>query len=373
MMRKLAILWIVAASVEAAPLTFDSARGAKLFETLGCVQCHSISGKGGSIGPNLSRMVDRNFTPATLAATMWNHAPVMWAAMHDRDIPLGNLDEQAAADLFAFFYATRLFEKPGDAGRGKRTFGELGCANCHGLTNAIRPSIKPVAEWEVLADPVALAEAMWNHWSRMTQEAGANHPRSPVLSPQELGDILVYLRNVPSLPSKPPVFRMSAEKDAAAIYTAKGCPACHPSGAALAQRIRGQGLTEIGSALWNHAPKVTAAGSKPATLDVSETRDLLSYVWAQRFFESSGSSAAGQRVFTAKHCASCHEDSTSGAPKLAGAGRSFNGATMVSALWHHGPTMLAQMKTKGIAWPRFEGAQMSDLIAFLNPAKAKTP
>ena len=130
MMRKLAILWIAAASVEAAPLTFDSARGAKLFETLACVQCHTIGGKGGTLGPNLSRMVDRNFTPATLAATMWTHAPVMWTAMHERDILLGNLDEQAAADLFAFFYATRLFEKPGDAGRGKRAFGEFGCANC---------------------------------------------------------------------------------------------------------------------------------------------------------------------------------------------------------------------------------------------------
>jgi hypothetical protein len=39
---------------------------------------------------------------------------------------------------------------------------------------------------------------------------------------------------------------------------------------------------------------------------------------------------------------------------------------MVSALWHHGPQMLDGMKVKGIAWPRFEGAQMSDLIAFLN-------
>ena len=39
---------------------------------------------------------------------------------------------------------------------------------------------------------------------------------------------------------------------------------------------------------------------------------------------------------------------------------------MVSALWRHGPRMLDQMKTKGLEWPRFDGAQMADLIAYLN-------
>ena len=52
------------------------------------------------------------------------------------------------------------------------------------------------------------------------------------------------------------------------------------------------------------------------------------------------------------------------APKLAGG--AFNGATMVSALWRHGPSMLAQMKKEGVAWPRFDGSQMADLIAYLN-------
>ena len=82
--------------------------------------------------------------------------------------------------------------------------------------------------------------------------------------------------------------------------------------------------------------------------------------------------AAGRRVFAAKRCATCHEDASTGAPKLVGAGNSSNGASMVSVLWHHGPHMLDQMKQKGIAWPRFEGTQMSDLIAFLNSTAGKT-
>lgn len=373
MMRTLASLCLTVAGLEAATVAADSTRGAQLFDTLACVQCHGINGKGGTVGPDLGRIVDRNFTPATLAATMWNHAPAMWASMREREIRAGDLDEQAAADLFAYFYASRFFEKPGDAGRGKRLFTQRGCADCHGLRNAARPSVRPVTQWEVLADPVALAEAMWNHRPSMLEEAGANRIRWPELSAQDLGDILVYLRNLPSPPSKPAVFRIGAGNDGAAVFTSKGCAGCHQSGPALASRIKGQTLTEIAATMWNHAPKMAAAGAKTVKLEPGEMRELLSYLWGEQFFAGSGNSAGGRRVFAAKHCATCHEDRSTGAPALPNAARSFSGADMVSALWHHGPRMLAQMKAKGISWPRFEGAQMSDLIAFLNSRNQRTP
>jgi mono/diheme cytochrome c family protein len=94
-------------------------------------------------------------------------------------------------------------------------------------------------------------------------------------------------------------------------------------------------------------------------------REVVSYLWAGQFFEDSGNPGAGAKVFASKHCASCHEGSGS-APKLAG--NTYTGAAMVSALWHHGPRMLDQMKAKGIAWPRFDGDDMANLIAYLNSA-----
>jgi hypothetical protein len=39
---------------------------------------------------------------------------------------------------------------------------------------------------------------------------------------------------------------------------------------------------------------------------------------------------------------------------------------MVAALWHHGPAMLQQMRSRGVAWPRFSAGDMSALIAYLN-------
>ena len=67
-----------------------------------------------------------------------------------------------------------------------------------------------------------------------------------------------------------------------------------------------------------------------------------------------------------KRCAGCHVNGTSGAPKLADMKRPFTAASMVSALWHHGPVMLDEMKIKGFDWPRFDGSEMSNLIAYLN-------
>jgi cytochrome c2 len=347
----------------AAGFTADSARGERLFQTLSCIQCHSVGGSGGSSAPDLGRTEDRGFTPASLAATMWNHAPAMWASMREHQIVAGELDRQSAQDLMAFFYASRFFEQPGDAGRGKRAFQRLGCAGCHNL---------PVSQWQGLADPIALVDAMWNHRSQMLGATAAKGVRFPLLSAQDLTDMLVYLRNLPGTRAQTGVFRIGAvsSSNAAgsgeAVFQSAGCAQCHQTVDALADRVQGQTLTEIAVEMWNHAPRMAAAGAPAAPLAPGEMQALVSSFWAAKFFEASGRPSSGSRVFASKKCAVCHNDASSGAPQLPSAGGEFSAADMLSVLWKHGPNMLDQMKTKGIAWPRFEGTQMADLIAYLN-------
>ena len=111
----------------------DSERGEKLFQTQGCIQCHSINGKGGKEAPDLGRRIARGYTPAMLASTMWNHAPSMWSAMRRQGIEPVDLDPEKGADLFAFFSSSRFFERPGDAARGRQAFLQNRCAECHGV------------------------------------------------------------------------------------------------------------------------------------------------------------------------------------------------------------------------------------------------
>ncbi len=363
MNRALLALLVSALSAQAASFTADSTRGERLFESLSCIQCHSVNGTGGTAAPDLSRIEDRGFTPASLAATMWNHAPVMWASMRERQIRAGELDQQAAQDLMAFFYAARFFDQPGDAGRGKHAFEREGCAGCHTLP--VGPTAKPVSQWQGLTDPIALIDAMWNHRSHMLG-ATASDIRFPPLNAQGLTDMLVYLRNLPETRSKTGMFHLEVSATDQPAFQSAGCAKCHQTVDALADRVQGQTLTEIAVEMWNHAPRMAAVGAPAAPLAPGEMQALVSSFWAVKFFEGSGRPSSGSRVFVAKSCAACHNNASSGAPQLPIKGREFSAATMVSVLWKHGPAMQDQMKTKGIAWPRFEGSQMADLIAYLN-------
>ncbi len=285
MIRFLPIILATMAATHAATIAADSARGEKVFKSFACVQCHSVNGIGGRFAADLGRSIDRNFTPASLASTMWNHAPSMWTAMREREVRAGDLDEQAAADLFAYFYSVRFFEKPGDAGRGKRLFTDRGCSECHGLSDGVKPGVKPVSQWSALTDPVALTEAMWNHAPNMFAEFKMRKIRWPQLSGQDLSDLLVYLRNLPSIRQKPGAFETSAGTNGEAIFKSKGCAACHRSGSSFGPRIKGRTLTEIAAAMWDHAPRMPV---QPAHFEPGEMRELLSYLWARQFFEDAG-------------------------------------------------------------------------------------
>jgi len=362
MKRSIAALGLTALLGHAAGFPADSTRGRQLFAKLSCVQCHAVDGKGGSIGPDLGRVIDRGFTPARLAATMWNHAPAMWAAMKQQGIPAGDMNDQAAADLFAYFYSARFFEAPGDAARGKRAFEAKHCSACHGLAapEVAAPTARPLSQWTSIGQPMALAAAMWNHGALMREEFAKHHLKWPGLNSQDLTDLLVYARNLHGAPATDSRLEISSGVEGEALFQSKGCSACHVRGLALSQRLKGKTLTGIAAAMWDHQPRMAV---DPKSLTTEEMREITSYLWAVQFFEDQGDSVAGRRVFHSKRCAACHQ-SSGAAPGLAG--RTFSGITMLSALWHHGPQMLDQMKATNIAWPRFDGTQMSDLIAFLN-------
>jgi mono/diheme cytochrome c family protein len=104
----------------------------------------------------------------------------------------------------------------------------------------------------------------------------------------------------------------------------------------------------------------------PPSLSQEEMRQIVGYIWARLYFRGNGNAERGQKVFAEKNCAVCHNDPSSGAPKLAKGKDAYSDITLMSTLWEHGPRMLDLMNQKKLAWPRFTAQQMSDLIAYLN-------
>lgn len=357
----LAVLLAIAVRATFAAPVGDARRGEQLFESQQCIQCHSIKGHGGTLAPDLTKRVDRAFTPAVMASLMWNHAPDMWSAMKKQGIQKASMTPESAADLFAYFVSARYFEKPGDAGRGKQVFTSHHCVECHGITTSNSSGAPPVSKWESLGDPVILAQQMWNHGPKMREAFAQKKLKFAPITAQELTDLLVYLQNQPETKGLEANFQFPPTAGGEALVKAKGCLDCHAD--RWAKDFHNQTLTEIAAAMWNHQPSMK---QPPATFTQEEMRQILGYIWSRQYFQGQGNPERGKKVFAEKNCATCHNDPASGAPKLAKGKDAYSDITMVSALWDHGPRMLESMTAKKLAWPRFTAAQMSDLIAYLN-------
>ena len=358
---------LTALAVQAAELPVipgDSTRGAKLFESEQCIRCHAVNGRGGKIGLDLGRIVNRNYRPAQLASTMWNHAPVMWAAIEGAGIEQPKLSPEGAADLFAFFYSARFFDKPGDAVRGKTAFDANRCSVCHGVNNSKAEGAPPVTKWESLADPIHLVQQMWNHSFRMRQAFARRHIAWQAITTGDLNDILAWLRSLPETGHLTARFANTSGSGGERIFTEKGCAGCHTGALALENRLQDMTLTDIAVDMWNHSPRMI---QPLPVLTEDEMRQLLSFLWMRQFVYAGGDEARGKQVFVERKCAECHAGGAHGAPPLPGQARKFSEVTIISALWHHGPQMLNRMKQAGIGWPQFRNAQeLADLLAYLN-------
>ena len=353
-------------------------RGAELFERRHCTTCHSIRGVGGGTAPDLSRRSTTEFTPAILAATMWNHGPAMWHAMTARRIEVPPLGPTEIADLYAYFYSIRYFEKPGDAARGKSVLSAKKCSHCHALSAAEgRRKGPPVLQWPALADPIRWTQNMWNHAGAMMAEMEKEGIRWPTFAPQQMVDLLVYVGNLPNRPVAQPTLVFEDPAAGEKLFRDRGCVRCHTVGTTepgkieLIQAARAaRTLTELGVAMWNHLPQMRRRAAETKiefpTFSENEMSHLITYLFAKRYFEEQGRPRAGSRVFAAKKCAACHGQPGSGAPSLKEKQGQFSAPQMASALWQHGPKMLAEMEKRGVRWPTFTGPEMTNLIAFLN-------
>ena len=217
------------------------------------------------------------------------------------------------------------------------------------------------AAWKSLNDPILLAMEMWNHSAQMEKALGGRKGTWPVLTSQELVDMLVYLQTLPQTQGRQPEFAAASAATGEMLYEAKGCAKCHVGRLALANRYTNRTLTDFAAAMWNHGPKM---GVLP-TLRPEEMRRIVGYLWSLQAFDEPGNADRGRRVFAQDRCASCHETGFGGAPKLSGK-LGLSALSMVSVLWQHGPAMLQQMSKMQTPWPRFDGSEMADLLAVLH-------
>jgi hypothetical protein len=128
----------------------DPARGARLWQSKRCSDCHSYGGRGGEDAPALDYMRGHMSAReiADMSGQIWDHLPAMLPHFREEKIPVPTFTQGEMADLIAFLHSGKGAQSgapPGHPGmtgmsgmgghmgatRGKGVFLSAGCGACH--------------------------------------------------------------------------------------------------------------------------------------------------------------------------------------------------------------------------------------------------
>jgi mono/diheme cytochrome c family protein len=168
--------------------------GRQLFGEKGCIQCHSVGGVGGRVGPDLVEMGARR-SPVEFAAAIWNKAPAMTAAMAARGIAVPQLRPDEMADIVAYLYAVRYFGNAGSPPNGYSVLARKGCLHCHAISGERGKPASDLAKVKGLDSPAAVIAALWNH-TVVTATVAGKKTEWPTLTPQEMADLSALLQSL---------------------------------------------------------------------------------------------------------------------------------------------------------------------------------
>ncbi len=380
------VLYFVAEPAFAQLLPEDPSRGRQLFQSKGCVKCHSIRGEGGTTGPDLGR-IDLARTQLDLAAEIWNHTPSMISGMEQAGIAQPTLTGQEFTDITAYLYFLRFFDDPGNAASGEYLFEQKGCFVCHLVTGRSREGEPGLDEFPRNASPVFLSQALWNHSLRMMARMVQIGKRWPEFEGTEMMDTLAYIRTKAKGAEEPFFFKPGNPREGRAVYNAKGCGNCHSiygegvkEGVDLGKRAGSfyTSLTQIASRMWNKSPEMILFTIAPTQCGVprftpKEMTDILAYLYFLHYTDEPGDGGRGKKLFSEIGCAQCHGlDGKRGTLMYIDLSKYRNRqpTEIVAIIWNHSVKMREATRAKGVSWPQLKKGEMADLLEFIRtPAK----
>ncbi len=268
----------------------------------------------------------------------------------------------------------------GDPASGRQIFIERGCARCHsiwGNGGTLGPDFAVVGAGRSLQQ---LAGVFWNHTPRMIETVRERGVEWPTFSEAELADIISYIYYVK-------LFDEPGDPDLGERWFADlRCEQCHAlggSGGRIGPPLDGYARyiapITLAQGLWNHGPVMqeqqSSYGIPMPTYVGREIADMQAYIRSASRMQGRDvvllqppDPSRGQRIFASKGCVQCHGTGgrgTAAGPDLRAATQQLRVSEIAGRLLNHSSRMAAAMLAKGVAFPRFRGTEMADVIAFL--------
>ncbi|MEW6749498.1 MAG: c-type cytochrome [Candidatus Latescibacterota bacterium] len=268
--------------------------GQRLFGEKGCARCH-VLGEANWDRPGPTLKGYRGHSPIRIAQTMWNHGLEMVKVMRQTGTPVVQFEGEEMLDVLAYVQTgggepqERSYLQPGSPNRGSRLFREKGCVGCHavrGTGGHVGPDLGQRAG-EFVQSVSHLAGVLWNHGPQMWATMQARGTPVPILSQEDMADLIAYLYFVNYFDK--PGDRARGER----LFAAKQCSRCHAVG--------GQGGTvgpdlaaipgldspiTLIAEMWNHAPRMEEEMRRQhlpwPRFQPGEMTDVLEYLSAER-------------------------------------------------------------------------------------------
>lgn len=268
----------------------------------------------------------------------------------------------------------------GDPISGRQIFEERGCQRCHaiwGNGGTLGPDLATVGAGRSLQQ---LAGMFWNHTPRMIEALSAQGYQWATFTESQLSDVISYIYYVKLFdePGDPEL----GER----WFRNKRCVECHSvggegggEGPALDYLSLYLTPMALSAQMWNHGQAMrrrqVELGIPIPTFADRQVADIQAYIIRNSsvrdrrtvFLEPPNPNRGGE-LFTTKRCTRCHGEGGRGtaiAPDLLSVTLRLSVSAIAGEMWNHSLQMRATMEEHNVRFPRFEGSEMADVIAYL--------
>jgi cytochrome c2 len=294
--------------------------------------------------------------------------------------PISLLVFLALISAFAVSAAAQEFQMPENPLRGRLVFEQKGCITCHSIQGEGGKVGPDLGQRKFYGSAPDLAAVMWTHAPEMLRRMRELDLPYPRFTAKEMSELIAYLYYLRYLGEPGDLYRGRT------LVEKKGCLACHSIGGkggdtapAFDKLAKYVSPIYLAQAMWNHGPNMERSlkklGMERPKFEPGEIVDLAAYIRQasraakrERVYMSPGNPQRGAELFRSKGCTTCHssgDDRESVAMDLHEVDLNLSVTEVAGLMWNHGAEMYELMQQRKIDWPRFDGREMADLIAYL--------